>query len=142
MNNYPSYPPPVRKRPSSVISWLGFGISLGTLLTIIILTLLESSLTDDIYASTLLSILLMMTIGVLGLIFSIIGVFLAIKNSTPKWMSVCGIIFCCLYLPMLFLSAMVGISNEQEITTEQSVTETDYGLAPVAPCPEEPASPE
>ncbi|MCM1071466.1 MAG: hypothetical protein NC210_09315 [[Clostridium] fimetarium] len=114
MYNIPPLPPP--KKPSSVISWLGFGISLGTLLMIILFGILDSASYD--YAFIMLSLLLAMSVGLLGLIFSIIGIFIAIKKDTPRWMSVCGIIFCCLYLPAMILAPILSSTKKSKLPQE------------------------
>ena len=47
---------------------------------------------------------------------------MAMKNNTPKWMSVSGIIFCCLSLLTPILIAMIGmmVSHEPDQTIEEN----------------------
>lgn len=95
------YPPlpPVRK-PSSVMSWLGFGISLALLcviwiVNIVVFSHIEES-DSDMFSLYMFLFLVGPFLGLLGFIFSIVGLVQASRNFTPKWMGVCGIIFCCL----------------------------------------------
>lgn len=87
-------PPPV-KRPTSVISWIGFGLSL-TVFIIIWSAFISASLNSDPRANILMiAILVSMVLGVMGFVFSLIGLILAIRNNTPTWIGVCGIVLCC-----------------------------------------------
>lgn len=87
-------PPPVKK-PTSVISWIGFGLSL-TVFIIIWSAFISASHNSDPRANILMiAILVCMILGVMGFVFSLIGLILAIRNSTPTWIGVCGIVLCC-----------------------------------------------
>jgi uncharacterized integral membrane protein len=120
----PPLPPQVNnnKKPTSVISWLGFGLSLATFL-ILVISLVIAVVFHNGSSSNLiiLAFFFGIPIGIIGFIFSIIGLVMAMKNNTPKWMSVSGIIFCCLSLLTPILIAMIGmmVSHEPDQTIEE-----------------------
>lgn len=98
-------------KPSQVLAWLGFGISLGVLLMIWATIGLVLILSDSGFQLASL-LVLVFTIGgffgLLGLIFSIAGLVTALRTSTQKWPSVCGIVFCCLSALSVFVPLVVA----------------------------------
>ncbi len=101
-NSYQQVQPP--KKKTSVVSWLGFGISLAVLFLILVSSFAAASSNFGNVESILMIVLMLFVpIGLLGLIFSIVGLFLAIKNDTPKWIGAWGIIFCCLCGPAIIV---------------------------------------
>ena len=127
------YPPlpPVRK-PSSVMSWLGFGISLALLcviwiVNIVVFSHIEES-DSDMFSLYMFLFLVGPFLGLLGFIFSIVGLVQASRNFTPKWMGVCGIIFCCLSVVSFFvpmITAEVIESRAIDVDIPESVLTED-----------------
>lgn len=112
---------PVRK-PSQVIAWLGFGLSLTVLVLIWIVNVLvftHIGERDFPAAALYMSVILIGGfLGLMGLIFSIIGLVSANKYFDKKWTSVSGIIFCCLSLLSLFAPIIIAStikSNPTEV---------------------------
>ncbi len=112
---------PVRK-PSQVIAWLGFGLSLTVLVLIWIVNVLvftHIGERDFPAAALYMSVILIGGfLGLMGLIFSIIGLVSANKHFDKKWTSVSGIIFCCLSLLSLFAPIIIAStikSNPTEV---------------------------
>lgn len=100
---------PVRK-PSQVIAWLGFGLSLTVLVLIWVVKLVFTHIGErdfPVAALYMLVILIGGFLGLMGLIFSIIGLVSANKHFDKKWPSVSGIIFCCLSLLSLFAPIII-----------------------------------
>ena len=92
------------KKPSSVFSWLGFGISLAVFL-IVCLGAFVLFFVDEgprVVFDYMLMVLACGLIGTLGFIFSVVGLVIANKHDLPKWMSVSGIILCCLSVIAFF----------------------------------------
>ena len=90
---------PVRK-PSQVIAWLGFGLSLTVLVLIwVVNALVFTHIGERDFPAAALYMLVILIggfLGLMGLIFSIIGLVSANKHFSKKWPSVSGLIFCCL----------------------------------------------
>lgn len=53
-------------------------------------------------------------LALLGFVFSIVGLVMAIKQSTPKWIGVTGIITCCLCIPSFFFPIVVAAWNASD----------------------------
>lgn len=102
---------PVRK-PSQVIAWLGFGLSLTVLVLIWVVNVLVFTHIGerDFPAAALYMLVILIGgfLGLMGLIFSIIGLVSANKYFDKKWPSVSGIIFCCLSLLSLFAPIIIA----------------------------------
>lgn len=122
----PPIPPQVNnnKKPTSVISWLGFGLSLATFLILIISIILVAISGEP--ALMMLTVVCCSPLGFIGFVFSIIGLIIAIKNCTPKWMSVSGIIFCCLSLLTPIFIVMIGAIAMADHKTDQTIEEAEY----------------
>ena len=85
------------RKPASTISWLGFSFSLFTLLTLCCGALLlgrfiSTHQSDGIMLYSLL-IIIDIPIGLLGFIFSIVGLTKAANRGGRKWIGTCGLIF-------------------------------------------------
>lgn len=107
-------PPPV-KRPTSVISWIGFGLSL-TVFIIIWSAFISASHNSDPRANILMiAILVSMVLGVMGFVFSLIGLILAIRNNTPTWIGVCGIVLCCASIISPFAALYMNGSDDRKV---------------------------
>ena len=124
-------PVPVRK-PSQVMAWLGFGISLSVLLMIWAMNAFIFSHVGEGHNSFgllfTLSIPVFGLLGLLGLIFSIIGLTSALKNSVKKWPSVYGIFFCCLNVVSIFAPLIVaGAIGSEPIEVAQFGNKTAKG---------------
>lgn len=101
------------KRPSSVVSWLGFCFALFTLL-LLWLTMFATSVSHDTEAGgmllAMLVVLLYCPLGLVGLILSIVGLAKASNNGTPIWIGACGVIFSALSILSVVLPMLVAIS--------------------------------
>ena len=128
----PNYtqPQPIvpNKKPTSVFSWLGFGLSLGTLLIIVTACIL-TIVSDNDGGILMITFLGCFWIGILGLIFSIIGLIMAIRNCTPKWMSVSGIISCCLCLFVPIIIALFASAMEPDKKAQPDQEIEKYSLS-------------
>lgn len=83
------------KNTSSLISWLGLGISIIVLAIVLFADFIEYASSDSPEALPPLYLILILVaglLGLLGLVFSVVGLVRAIKNHAPKWMGTCGII--------------------------------------------------
>lgn len=125
--------PPIRK-PSQVMAWLGFGISLALFIMIWgVNALVLSHIGDRDFPAAALYMLVILGggfLGLMGLIFSIIGLVQATRNFVKKWPSVCGIIFCCLSLvsvfaPIIIASTMKTQTVEIQLPEQKEATGTD-----------------
>lgn len=100
------------RKPSQVIAWLGFGLSLTVLVLIWVVNALVFTHIGErdfpVAALYMLVILIGGFLGLMGLIFSIIGLVSANKHFSKKWPSVSGIIFCCLSLLSLFAPIIIS----------------------------------
>ena len=107
------------KRPSQIIAWLGFGISLVFLLliwTVNILVFAQGNQSETpVMTLYLATIILGCFLGLLGLVFSIIGLVLSYKYNLKKLPGVLGIIFCFTSL----ISACVPMFYSFYIKTEE-----------------------
>lgn len=108
------------KNGSSVISWLGFGISIFVLLLILFINFLlfGNHQTPDFKASIYLILFFAGgLLGLLGFVFSIAGLIMAIKNNTPKWIGVIGIVISCISIVSFFaIPIIANTSIEKEPT--------------------------
>lgn len=124
-----------QNKSTSVISWIGFGLSIVTFLFIWFLNiLLFKSSAQDGHLYGELYILGMFAAGILGLmalIFSIIGLSMAIKNNTPIWIGTTGIIICVISILSFIVPIICKVlinSQESEIKTPESVTQTNENI--------------
>lgn len=110
---------PVRK-PSQVIAWLGFGLSLSVLVLIwVVNALVFTHIGERDFPAAALYMLVILIgglLGFMGLIFSIIGLVSANKHFDKKWPSVSGIIFCCLSLLSLFAPIIIASTIKSDPT--------------------------
>lgn len=106
-------------RTSSAFSWLGFALALVVFLFVAFVDILTISAMangaigdfDTDHALFILYAILIVVGGIfwlLALIFCVIGLVVAIKHFTPKWISIIGIILCCVSLPAVFLPPFIG----------------------------------
>ena len=98
-------------KPSQVMAWLGFGISLALFLlvwginAVIFCHLGDSNSANSAYPYAVLYMMLIIIgsiLGILGLVFSIIGLVSANKNGLKKLPGVLGISLCCASLLSVF----------------------------------------
>ena len=109
------------KKGTSVISWLGLGISIFVFLLILLINLLlfNSQETFDFKASIYMILFLAGgLLGLLGFIFSLAGLIMAIKNYSPKWIGVCGIVISCLSLVSYFAIPIFATTSIVKEPTE------------------------
>lgn len=118
------------KKPSQAISWLGFGIGLGLLILLWVINLFFIFATvedNEVYVVLiLLTFLVGGILGILTLIFSIVGLFNANRNGLKKYPSVLGIIFFCISLISAFVPLFCTYlkSNKQtpvEVVADASI---------------------
>lgn len=104
------------KRPSSVVSWLGFGFALvSLLLTIYIACDIHWVIQDTLphkeigVVNCLMAYLIFCEpLWAVGLILSIVGLVKASNNGTPVWIGVCGLIFSALSILSISWPILVG----------------------------------
>lgn len=117
-------PPPIKSKKSySVISWLGFGMSIVLLLLIWIVNILVFKWANEpfspIMSLFMLEILVGGLLGIFAISFSIIGLVLAIKNDTPKWIGTSGIVVCVLSLFSFFVPIFcAGMIKKETVKIE------------------------
>ena len=119
--------PPTIKRPSQVVAWLGFGISLALFILVwtlngFILYLVGQS-NHDIAGLYMLMFMIGSILGVLGLAFSIIGLITACRYVLKKLPSVMGIILCCASLISIFVPFFISATikaEKEEIALQNS----------------------
>lgn len=112
-----------QKKPTSVISWLGFGMSIAVFLLIWFVNILVFNWmgkeANPIAALYMLTIMVGGILGLMALVFSIVGLSMAIKNSTPRWIGVTGIIICVLTILSFFVPIMcAGMIKNKTVETE------------------------
>lgn len=120
------------KKPTSVFSWLGFGMAAALFLLIWFVNILIFNWTGEsanpIAPLYILGILFGGILGILAMVFSIIGLVMATKNNTPKWIGVIGIVLCIASLFSFFVPIMCAgiIKNKTvEVDTPASVSTND-----------------
>lgn len=118
-------PPSVRK-PSQAMAWLGFGISLTVLLLIWCFNIFVFSNIGDedfhaefLFALYTLVIMIGGILGLMGLVFSIIGLVIAIRNYTRQWPGICGIVFFCVSLLSVFAPLFIGGATKTKKTVDK-----------------------
>lgn len=126
---------PAERKPSQVMAWLGFGISLALFLMIWGVNALMFSLIGNKEALVFTTLLMLFIpvggfLGLMGLTFSIIGLVQATKNYLRKWPSVWGIIFCCLSVisvlsPVIIAATLKNKTLEIEQPEQEEATWTD-----------------
>lgn len=117
--------PPVKPNKStSVFSWLGFGLAIALFLLIWFVNILMFNwggvLFNPIAPLFMLTFMLGGVLGLLALSFSIVGLVMAIKNNTPKWIGVTGIVLCIIsffsfIIPILCAGAINDNAEQVEI---------------------------
>lgn len=122
-------------KSTSVISWIGFGLALTVFLLIWAVNILVFNWMGEdakpIAALYMLVILVGGLLGVLALIFSIIGLSMAIKNNTPRWIGTTGIIICVLSILSFFVPIVYAgiIKNKTiEVETPESISASDENI--------------
>jgi len=120
------------RKSSSVIAWLGFGISLVVFLMVWLVNILVFYNAGDIdFPIAALYMLLIMAggfLGLLGLIFSIVGLVQSMRNYTSKWIGLCGIVLCCISVLSIFAPVIVAgfIKNQTiDVVLPESGNEND-----------------
>lgn len=119
----PPLPPlPPVKKPSQVTAWLGFGISLGVLLVLWVVfavLYIRKGDSDIVFLVLMLTFPILGLLGLMGLVFSIVGLVTANKHYLPKAPSVWGIVFCCLSLLSLFIPLVVSVAISNHSAEEK-----------------------
>lgn len=98
------------------MAWLGFGISAAALLLVwtVNISVFAGVGNRSIAALYMLLILALCVLGMLGLIFSIVGLVTALRHDMPKWVGACGIVFCCLSVVSVFVPFIAAGFIEKE----------------------------
>lgn len=120
-------------KPTSVISWIGFGLSITVFLLIWSVNILVFNWLDEdanpIEALYILVFFVGGLLGVMALIFSIIGLWMAIKNNTPRWIGTAGIIICVLSILSFFVPIVcAGMIKNKSIETPESINASDENI--------------
>ncbi len=110
------------------MAWLGFGISLTVLILVwCVNALVFASIGGSGHENRLITSLYMLlflvgtVLGIIGFIFSIVGLVSANKNCLKKWPGVCGIIFCIAGILSVFAPvAVAGAIRDKTLTIEQA----------------------
>lgn len=117
-------------KPSQVMAWLGFGISAALFVLVWIVNILVMSQLSESNNSSagfaalyMLLILIGSILGILALVFSILGLVTANKHGLKKLPGVLGITLCCLSLISVFTPFIYAVLVEPEPVT---------GIAPPA----------
>ena len=109
--------PPIKKK-SSIISWIGFGIAVAVFVLIWFVNILvfqwSGQPANAIGALYMITILLGSILGILAMVFSIVGLILAIKNDTPKWIGTTGIVLCIASIISFFLPIFCAGLKQKE----------------------------
>ena len=96
----------INRKPTSVFSWLGFGMATAIFLLIWFVNIrvfVWSHELGNCIAVLYLGVApLVAIIGFPAMVFSIVGLVLAIKNNTPKWIGISGIVIYVLSLLSFF----------------------------------------
>lgn len=121
-----SYPPLNNecRKSSNTISWLGFGFSLFVLIlmwfTFIIAAIIIRNDSDRFSSGALGIVMIFLLIGslvgLLGLIFSIVGLIKATNSGGKKWIGVCGLIFSGLSVVSIFVPIFLSAFTAKEPT--------------------------
>ncbi|MDE6272650.1 MAG: hypothetical protein K2M31_06550 [Muribaculaceae bacterium] len=117
-------PPPYRNQPTSAVSWLGLGLSILLLLIIWIVNILVFG--DKGYEINILLIPVVFVeglIGILAMTFSVVGLFMAVRKSTPRWIGVTGIILCVASI-LSFILPFVYLGMSKRYHSETPAIET------------------
>lgn len=121
------------KKPSQAISWLGFGIGLGLLILLWVINLFFIFATvedNEVYVVLiLLTFLVGGILGILTLIFSIVGLFNANRNGLKKYPSVLGIIFFCISLISAFVPLFCTYLKSNKQTPVEEAAASIYEAA-------------
>lgn len=123
------------KKTSSVFSWLGFGMATALFLLIWFVNILVFNRPGESHNPiTALYMLLILgsILGILAMAFSIIGLVMAVKNNTSKWIGVTGIVICILSLFSFFspiIYAGLIKSKALKFETPNSATAQDSKIA-------------
>lgn len=112
-------------KSTSVISWIGFGIAIIVFLLIWSLNILVFNWIgkdgDLIAFFYVLVILVGGLLGIMALIFSIVGLSMAIKNNTPRWIGATGIILCVLSILSFFVPIVcAGMIKNKTVEVEKT----------------------
>lgn len=122
-------------KQTSVISWIGFGLAITVFLIIWFVNILAFNwMGEDAKSIVALYMLVVFVDGILGMMalaFSIIGLSLAIKNNTPRWIGTTGIIICVLSILSFFVPVVSAgmIKNRTiKIETPESIRVSDENI--------------
>lgn len=122
-------------KSSSVISWIGFGLAITVFILIWLMNILVFNWMGEnarpIVTLYMLLILLGGILGVLALIFSIVGLTMAIKNNTPRWIGTSGIIICVLSILSFFVPIVCAVMMKNrtiEIENLESISASDDAI--------------
>lgn len=110
------------------MAWLGFGISAAALLLVwtVNISVFAGADSHSIVALYMLLIVALVVLGLMGLIFSIVGLVTALRHDQPKWVGTCGIVCCCLSVISVFVPFVAAGFVEKEtirIKTPSAVVE-------------------
>lgn len=99
-----------KNKTATVFSWVGFGVSAGLFLLIWVANLLivcsgggsSNGAANGFAGLYMLAFLFGTLLGLLGMVFSIIGLVMSAKNRAPMWMSITGMVLSLLSLISFF----------------------------------------
>lgn len=123
---------PFSQTSSSVFSWLGFGIAAALLLLIWIVNIIAFKLAGEaanpVAALYMMMLLVGSVLGLLAMVFSIVGLVMAIRNNTPRWIGVTGIVLCLVSLFSFFIPIM-GAGMLKDKTPDAEAPKTAVAVA-------------
>lgn len=120
---------PVRTA-SNVFAWIGFGISLAVFLMVwgVNIIVFTTPNFGTMFASLYMMLFLAGSVlGVLGLVFSIVGLIISYRKYLPKWPGVIGITLCCLSIVSVFAPFVMAVNKSEtmELKLPETVTDTE-----------------
>lgn len=124
-------PPINTQKTTSVFSWLGFGMATALFLLICFVNILvfnRAGESNNPITALYMLLILGSILGILSMAFSIIGLVMAVKNNTSKWIGVTGIVICILSLFSFFIPityASLIKSKTLKFETQNSKTAQD-----------------
>ena len=105
-------------KSTSIISWIGFGLATAVFILIwfvnIIVFQLRGEGANPIGGLYMLLIPIGGILGFMALIFSIVGLIMAIKNNTPRWIGTTGIIVCVLSILSFFVPIVCAVIKKNK----------------------------
>lgn len=100
-NSYYTQPNILERKPSNIVSWLGFSFSLFVFILLWISLIIAATIIknntityfESVFAILMLFMLIGLPLGLTGLVLSIIGLIKASNTGGKKWIGTCGLVF-------------------------------------------------